>query len=338
MECPKHSLHAHVGLMWPGPGWCIHWFQVRYSSFVCHALRDLVTTWPNRPLFLPHGRKVWTGICWRLVLLCVWVVYEGWTCLLFARPEHTEGIKSEPAFVDSRLVVLLVGKSELAFAEGLVLLCVPGSLWRLTARRCSCAWVHSTRQTMSLSSMPSVCTRRPEHTLRKNWHLLIQSRLVLLLVGKSELAFAEGLVLMCVLGSLWRLTARCCSCAWVHSTRQTMSLSSMPSVCKAWTLIEEELAFVDSRLLLYDAWCYSVEGLFSRLTARHCSCPVCLLSRDDRLFLIQGIDASVLTDLYWLGNGLARPLQSGFLSAFRPLMQSTFEVLAMNGECGCTCC
>lgn len=174
MECPKHSLHAHVGLMWPGPGWCIYWFQVRYSSFVCHALRDLVTTWPNRPLFLPHGRKVWTGICWRLVLLCVWVVYEGWTCLLFARPEHTEGIKSEPAFVDSRLVVLLVGKSELAFAEGLVLMCVLGSLWRLTARCCSCAWVHSTRQTMSLSSMPSVCTRRPEHTLRKNWHLLIQ--------------------------------------------------------------------------------------------------------------------------------------------------------------------
>ena len=32
----------------------------------------------------------------------------------------------------------------------------------------------------------------------------------------------------------------------------------------------------------------------------------------DWLFLIQGIDASVLTDLYWLGNGLARPLESEF--------------------------
>ena len=49
-----------------------------------------------------------------------------------------------------------------------------------------------------------------------------------------------------------------------------------------------------------------------RLTARHSSCPVCLLCRDDWLFLIQGIDASVLTDLYWLGNGLARPLDSEF--------------------------
>lgn len=42
------------------------------GTMVCHALRDLATTWPNRPFFLIHGRKVWTGnlhlTCWRLVL------------------------------------------------------------------------------------------------------------------------------------------------------------------------------------------------------------------------------------------------------------------------------
>ena len=34
--------------------------HMRYSSMVCHALRDLVTTRPNRPLFPSYGRKVWT--------------------------------------------------------------------------------------------------------------------------------------------------------------------------------------------------------------------------------------------------------------------------------------
>jgi hypothetical protein len=67
---------------------------------------------------------------------------------------------------------------------------------------------------------------------------------------------------------------------------------------------------------------------------RHSSCPVCLLYRDDWLFLIQAIDVSALTDLYWLGMELARPLESFFFLAYKT---STFEVLAMNGECGFTC-
>jgi hypothetical protein len=50
---------------------------------------------------------------------------------------------------------------------------------------------------------------------------------------------------------------------------------------------------------------------------RHSSCPVCLLYRDDWLFLIQAIDVSALTDLYWLGMELARPLESFFLSGLQ---------------------
>jgi len=47
--------------------------------------------------------------------------------------------------------------------------------------------------------------------------------------------------------------------------------------------------------------CLSSPLVPERLTARRSSCPVCLLCRDDWFFLIQAIDASVLTDLYWLG-------------------------------------
>ena len=71
-----------------------------------------------------------------------------------------------------------------------------------------------------------------------------------------------------------------------------------------------------------------------RLTARHGSCPVCLLCRDDWFFLIQAIDVSVLTDLYWLGMVLTRPLESLFFLVYK---SSTSEVLAMNGECGIAC-
>jgi hypothetical protein len=81
LGCPKHSLYAHIGFPWLGGVWCTSEIRARYSSMVCHASRDLATSWPNKPLFLPHEGKVWAGNhnnCFDLLEISNFVALEGW--------------------------------------------------------------------------------------------------------------------------------------------------------------------------------------------------------------------------------------------------------------------
>jgi hypothetical protein len=132
--------------------------------------------------------------------------------------------------------------------------------------------------------------------------------------------------------TIYQLTTSTIFHVWERVDRETQFLSSMPFFLPHGRGKSEQANILLTSLwpVLLHFWVVS-EGL----TARHSSCPVCLLCREDWLFLIQAIDVSVLTDLNWLGIDLARPLESFFF--LWPTRRVLLEVLAMIGECGIAC-
>ena len=80
LGCPKHYLHAHIYILWVGHVWCTSEIGARYSSIVCHALRDFSTTRPNRPFFqLQEKGKVLMDNHndWLEDLVLFFVAFEG---------------------------------------------------------------------------------------------------------------------------------------------------------------------------------------------------------------------------------------------------------------------
>ena len=231
--------------------------------------------------------------------------------LLFARPECTQRKLSS---ICSFYSITTSRKVQTGICGGLVLLCV----WAFCeVRHCSCAWFYTTRQTLSLSSRPFNVGLMVYSTRQK---LPLSSR-----------PFNEG------------LTARHCSCAWfiprdrhcscpvgltmrgwwVHHGSEHIEGKSETGIClKASTYFvtrQSCMSMKADRETLFLSSMPFFQGWLAFLYPRHwCIC----------------LDRLVLT-WEWLSQATGKWTFVCFL-AF--LIQSTFEVLAMNGERGSACC
>jgi hypothetical protein len=82
-------------------------------------------------------------------------------------------------------------------------------------------------------------------------------------------------------------------------------------ICLLWPFSWRKYVSVTTNLFV-TIWFFNSPHICNpwRLNARPCSCLVCLLPRDDLLFLFRVIDMSVLTESYWLGMDQLGPLGS----------------------------
>lgn len=97
---------------------------------VCHALRDLVTTWPNRPLFLPHGRKVWTSN------VMTSTAYVGYTVLWLVQQSEVMSMTHAMWMADT----FMEGKSDQSSVMAEYGICQKQSLVTKYGSRKRCLW------------------------------------------------------------------------------------------------------------------------------------------------------------------------------------------------------